>query len=94
MREATPLGSYANALYVQGISNRWAPGCVKLGEEVALFYPLQAGERNFFISFSHNMGSGDHLLEIPCTTRLRMTQATRFTHACFTLSCLSEGILV
>ena len=42
---------------VQGCSKTWAPGCVKLGEKVVFINLLQAGERNFFTPYSHNLGS-------------------------------------
>ena len=42
--------------HVQGISKRRTPGCVKYGEKMVFVYLLQAGERNFLILFSHNLG--------------------------------------
>ena len=44
-------------LRVQGCSKRWAPGCVNFGEKLRFVYLLLAGNRNFFTSFSHNLGS-------------------------------------
>ena len=52
--------------YVQVISKRWTPACVKLGKEVALCLP-SAGRRAqlFHLIFTQ---PGAHLLEIPCIT--------------------------
>ena len=41
---------------LQRISKECFPGCVKLGEKLRFVYLLQAGERNFFTPYSHNLG--------------------------------------
>ena len=49
---------------VQGISKRWASGCVKLGEKVAFYLPTAGRKTQFFPpSFSQ---PGKSLLEGPC----------------------------
>ena len=40
----------------QGCTKSTFPGCVKLGEKLCFVNILQAGERNFFIPYSHNLG--------------------------------------
>ena len=42
---------------LQGCSKWWAPGCVKLGKKLHFVYLVQAGEHNFFTSFSHILRS-------------------------------------
>ena len=40
----------------QGWPKRWAQGCRKLGGKLRFVYFVQAGQRNFLPSFSHNLG--------------------------------------
>ena len=47
----TTLGS------LQGTSKERFPGCVKFGGKLRFVYLLQAGERNFFTPYSHNLES-------------------------------------
>ena len=62
---------------LQGISKRWVPGCVKLGEKVAFCLPT-AGRRTqlFHLIFTQ---PGVHLLEIPCTLRVRKSNQNKAT---------------
>ena len=53
---------------LQGISKRWAPGCVKLGEKVAFCLPTGVnGEQLFHLIFTQ---PGVHLLGMSCMLRI------------------------
>ena len=42
--------------FIQGCSKRWAPSCVKWGDQVAFYIPAVAMKTPFFNSISHNPG--------------------------------------
>ena len=68
-------------LCIQGCTKRWASSCVKLGEKLRFVHLRQAGERNFFTSFSQNLGTFKCILGVKsCITFKEGFQTTNVVY--------------